>query len=52
MVEAGAVVGHSEVKQTRGGALGGILQVFLDAVAWIRVVGAPPAITAEDKRQE
>lgn len=52
MMEAGAVVGHSEVKQTRGGALGGVLQVFLDAVAWIRAGGAPPAITAEDRRQE
>lgn len=52
MMEAGGIVKHLEVKQTWGGAVRGILQVFLDAVVWIRVVGTPPTITAEDNQQE
>lgn len=41
----------SEVKQTWGGAVGGV-QGLLDAAVWTRLFGAPPSITAEDKRQE
>lgn len=46
LVKAGGVVEHSEVKQTWGGAARGILHVRID------VGGAPPAIAAEDKRQD
>ena len=47
----GGVVKHSKVKPTWGGGIGRILQVFLRALVWIHVVGAPPAIAEHKKRQ-